>query len=103
MADGREFPATKDGVVFYGHTHKILVNEARAMRVAEVMNDFRTLQYYIAQFDADSSDEDYYEEGYEVLRECISQALVVLAALYDTSTLQSSGSGGEPERRQLQR
>ena len=80
-----------------------LVNDARAMRVAEVMNDFRTLQHLITQLEANPSADDYYEEGYQILRQCHTEAQAVLNSQYDTGALQASGSVGEQEKRQLQR
>ncbi|MCJ1481431.1 hypothetical protein MMC06_001589 [Schaereria dolodes] len=78
-------------------------NDARAMRVAEVMNDFRTLQHLITQLEANPSADDYYEEGYQILRQCHTEAQAVLNSQYDTGALQASGSVGEQEKRQLQR
>jgi len=79
------------------------VNEARAMRVAEIMNDFRNLQHYIAQVKADPLPEEYYEEGYAILRQCAADAQAVLTANYDSGHLQVPTNNGERERLQLQR
>jgi hypothetical protein len=79
------------------------VNEARAMRVAEIMNDFRNLQHYIAQIKANPSPEEYYEEGYAILRQCAADAQAVLTAHYDSGLLQVPTNNGECERLQLQR
>lgn len=79
------------------------VNEARAMRVAEIMNDFRNLQHYIAQIKAEPSPEEYYEEGYAILRQCLADAQAVLTAHYNSGALQVPTNNGECERRQLQR
>ena len=73
------------------------------MRVAEVMNDFRTLQHHITQLQASPQTSEYYEEGYVILRQCQSEAQAVLAAQYDTGFLQVPGGAGEQEKRQLQR
>ena len=79
------------------------VNEARAMRVAEIMNEFRNLQHYIAQIKANPSSEEYYEEGYAILRQCSADAQAVLAARYDSGSLQVPTNNGEREKLQLQR
>ncbi|MCJ1254044.1 hypothetical protein MMC24_001858 [Lignoscripta atroalba] len=78
------------------------LNDARAMRVAEVMNDFRTLQHYIMQLQTNTPASDYYEEGYTILRQCHAEAQAVLAAHFNESQ-QVPGSAGEQQRRQLQR
>ncbi|TKA62620.1 hypothetical protein B0A55_10338, partial [Friedmanniomyces simplex] len=40
------------------------VNQARAMRVAEIMNDYRNIQNFMAAIRASPSAEEYNEEGY---------------------------------------
>ncbi|KAI9813228.1 MAG: hypothetical protein M1827_004170 [Pycnora praestabilis] len=79
------------------------VNDARALRVAEIMSDFRTLQYYIAQYKANPSAEDYHEEGYAILRQCEAEAQSVLSADFNAGTSQSAPSNGEQEKTQLRR
>lgn len=73
------------------------------MRVAEIMNDFRNLQHYIAQIKANPLPEEYYEEGYAILRQCAADAQAVLAAQYDSGFLQVPTSNGEQQKVQLQR
>ena len=81
-----------------------LVNDFRAVRIAEIMNDFRTLQYYISQTKANPTrPEDYYEEGYMVLRQCISDGQAVLSSNFNAGDSTSSGANGEQEKAQLQR
>jgi hypothetical protein len=47
------------------------VNQYRTARVAELLSDFRTLQYYIAAAPCDPADmDDYYTEGWAALRQC---------------------------------
>lgn len=79
------------------------VNEARAMRVAEVMNDFQMLQQYIMQPQPNPSAEDSYGEGYETLRQCRAAALAVLSAQFEIDPSQVPNGSGEQEKRQLQR
>ncbi|KAH0564897.1 hypothetical protein GP486_001713 [Trichoglossum hirsutum] len=68
------------------------------------MNDFRTLQYYISQTKANPTcPEDYYEEGYMVLRQCISDGQAVLSSNFNASDSTTSGANGEREKAQLQR
>lgn len=47
------------------------VNMARAMRVAELMTDFRKLQHYMSSIRISPSAEDCHEEGFTVLRHCV--------------------------------
>jgi len=78
------------------------VNEARAMRIAEILSDFRHLQHYIANIRANPSAEDYYEEGYCVLRQCAEEAHALLAQPYECQGPEPDGDS-EREKDQLQR
>ncbi|KAF2458791.1 hypothetical protein BDY21DRAFT_211891 [Lineolata rhizophorae] len=79
------------------------LNDARALRVAEIMTDFRNLQHYIAAIRASPTAEEYYLEGYTILRACVAEAQALLAAPPFPET--GSGGGGtgdgEAEKRQL--
>ena len=79
------------------------VNEARAMRVAEVMNDFHLIQRRMSHFQATPSQDDYHEEAFVILRQCQAEARAVLAAPFQTELLQAPRGPDEAERRQLQR
>ncbi|MCJ1407243.1 hypothetical protein MMC19_001314 [Ptychographa xylographoides] len=79
------------------------LNDARAMRVAEVMNDFRTIQHRISQYRASPSQGEYHEAGFGILRQCHAEAQAVLATHFDAGSASSSGSSGEQTKRQLQR
>ena len=72
------------------------------MRIAEVMEDFRILQLQISQFDANPTPEEYYEIGYEVLRQCRSEAHSILTTHFESGSLHIPGSPGEREKQQLQ-
>lgn len=73
------------------------------MRVAEVMNDFQLLQRQITQNHPSPAADEYYEEGYAILRQCRADAQAVLSAPYDYDLLQVPSGPGEQEKRQLQR
>lgn len=67
-------------------------NEARALRVMEIMNDFRTLQVHITSLVTrpDSTPPDqaaYYLSGYVVLRQCTAEAQAILATHYNPGSL----------------
>ena len=86
-----------------GFTNRHTVNEARAMRVAEVINDFHLIQRRMAQYEATPSPEEFHEEGYEILRQCRAEALAVLATPFQNELLQVPRGPDEAEKRQLQR
>jgi len=72
------------------------------MRIAEILSDFRHLQHYIANIRANPSAEDYYEEGYCVLRQCAEEAQALLIQPYDCQGPEPDGDC-EQEKAQLQR
>ncbi|KAF5572504.1 uncharacterized protein FTJAE_1432 [Fusarium tjaetaba] len=73
------------------------LNEFRTMRVAEVLSDFRTLQYYIAAAPVDPEDTaDYYTEGWAALRQCALDGQHILECGADTSV--PTPPGGEQEQ-----
>ncbi|KAL8946814.1 MAG: hypothetical protein Q9222_006839 [Ikaeria aurantiellina] len=67
------------------------------------MTDFQILQRRIAEYAPNPPPEDYYEEGYEVLRQCRAEAQAVLVVPYPVDLSQVSSGLGEQEKRQLQR
>ncbi|KAI4645159.1 hypothetical protein J4E93_005959 [Alternaria ventricosa] len=76
------------------------LNDARAMRIAEIMTDFRNLQHYLVQLRATPTAEEYYLEGYSLLRQCTSEAQAILQTPFSGSA--STGSGDpEAEKQQL--
>lgn len=76
------------------------MNNARAMRVAEIMNDFRALQYHISRLQATPRQDEYYLEGYAWLRHSITEAQSVLAQQYAHDTQHPQGNA-EVEKRML--
>ncbi|OAL31593.1 hypothetical protein AYO22_01185 [Fonsecaea multimorphosa] len=77
------------------------LNEARAMRVMEIMNDFRTLQIHINSLITRSeanppNQESYYLDGYVVLRQCAAESQAVLAGHFNPGNL-GLQSGSIPE------
>jgi hypothetical protein len=75
-------------------------NETRAIRVAEIMTDFRNLQYYLATLQANPPPEDYYLEGYSLLRACVAEGQTVLTSSYHHTSQNPSGNV-ETEKAQL--
>lgn len=78
-------------------------NEARALRVMEIMNDFRTLQVQITSLvtrpDSNPPDQaSYYLSGYQLLRECNALAQAILATQYNPGSLGlGAGSSRVPD------
>jgi hypothetical protein len=77
------------------------VNEYRTARVAEILDDFRTLQYYIAAAPTSPiNSEDHYTEGWAALRQCAIDGQHILECAADTSV--PNASGGEEEQRRAE-
>lgn len=79
------------------------VNEARALRVVEIINDFRTLQIHIPQLKSEPPGGAEREEGYIVMSQCIAEAQQLLAAQFSPESAQHLSGNGEGEKIQLQR
>ncbi|RJE17685.1 hypothetical protein PHISCL_09980, partial [Aspergillus sclerotialis] len=81
------------------------LNQARALRLAELMNDYRTLLLHIPQQDVEAPPEDYWEEGYVVLRESLAAAQNLMSANYapSPSALLSGTNNEVAEMAELQR
>ncbi|OJJ61172.1 hypothetical protein ASPSYDRAFT_87725 [Aspergillus sydowii CBS 593.65] len=79
------------------------LNQARALRVAELMNDYRTLLLHISQLNVSVSAEDQAEDGYRVLRECLAAANALMASNYSPSPPPMNTSNEEAEKAQLRR
>ncbi|EHK16555.1 uncharacterized protein TRIVIDRAFT_41088 [Trichoderma virens Gv29-8] len=79
------------------------VNECRTARVAEVLADFRTLQYYIAAGPVEpENEEDYYTEGWAALRQCTVDGQYILDVAADTRVPAAQGGEEEQTRAELQ-
>lgn len=77
------------------------MNEFRTARVAEILDDFRTLQYYIAAAPTEpSNSEDHYTEGWAALRQCAIDGQHILECAADTSV--PTPDGGEEEQRKAE-
>ncbi|KAK2003301.1 hypothetical protein LX36DRAFT_707200 [Colletotrichum falcatum] len=77
-------------------------NEYRKMRVAEVLDDFRTLQYYITEAPTEPANgEDYWTEGWAALRQCSLDGQHILNCAADTTVPQASGGLAEQEKAEL--
>ncbi|KAK6080418.1 hypothetical protein SCUP515_03437 [Seiridium cupressi] len=78
------------------------VNEYRTARVAEILSDFRTLQYYIAAAPSEPpSTEDYYTEGWAALRQCALDGQHILNCAADTTVPETTGGEEEQVKAEL--
>ncbi|RYP77458.1 hypothetical protein DL769_003412 [Monosporascus sp. CRB-8-3] len=78
------------------------LNEFRTARVAEVLSDFRTLQYYIAAAPVDPTNlDDYYTEGWAALRQCALDGQHILNVSADVTVPQTAGGEEEQARAEL--
>jgi len=73
-------------------TSRLTDNHARAMRVAEVVSDYRNLQHYIAQINARPNAEEFYLEGYALIRACVADAQAVLTAPFSAGNADTGGN-----------
>lgn len=108
MSDGRMSARSSQATA---SANREAENEARALRVLEIMNDFRTLQVHITSLTtrAESSPPDqsvYYLDGYVVLRQCSAEAQAILATHYNPGNLgiePGQVSDSEKQKATLQR
>ncbi|KAH6610832.1 hypothetical protein Trco_000852 [Trichoderma cornu-damae] len=79
------------------------VNECRTARVAEVLADFRALQYFISAGPVEpENDEDYYTEGWATLRQCTIDGQHILDVAADTRVPTAQGGEEEQTKAELQ-
>ncbi|KAI1389915.1 uncharacterized protein F4822DRAFT_428256 [Hypoxylon trugodes] len=78
------------------------LNDYRTARVAEVLDEFRTTQYYISAVPSDPpNSEDYYTEGWAALRQCSLDGQHILNCAADTSVPQATGGDEEQAKAEL--
>jgi len=83
--------------------NEVTVNEQRTARVADLLSDFRTLQYYIAEAAVDPQDmDDYYTEGWAALRQCAIDGQHILNCAAETRVPRARGGPEEQEKAELQ-
>ncbi|KAI0913968.1 hypothetical protein F4823DRAFT_558551 [Ustulina deusta] len=78
------------------------LNDYRTARVAEVLSDFRTLQYYIAAAPTDPlHTEDYHTEGWAALRQCSLDGQHILNCAADVTVPHARGGEEEQTKAEL--
>lgn len=63
-----------------------VVNQARALRVAEIVTDYRNIQNQIASVRSNPSASEYNEVGFALLRRCELEARALLQQPFQAST-----------------
>ncbi|KAF2273125.1 uncharacterized protein EI97DRAFT_190397 [Westerdykella ornata] len=76
------------------------LNDARAIRITEIVTDFRHLQYFLSQLRPTPTAEEYYLEGYSLLRQCTSEAHSILTTPFSVSA-PAPGDDVERQKQQL--
>lgn len=80
----------------------VVVNDFRTARVAEVLSDFRSIQYFIAAAPVDPPNmDDYYTEGWATLRQSNMDGQRILNCGADTSVPEESGGAEERAKAEL--
>ncbi|KAF6218520.1 hypothetical protein HO133_005869 [Letharia lupina] len=79
------------------------LNEARALRVTEILQDYQNIQRRIVQFQANPPRDECNEIGYSSLRQCHTEARTLLNVPYPPEMLHPPSGPNEAEKRQLQR
>jgi hypothetical protein len=112
MADGRKTPASESGQRKQPHacsssgcrSNRALtmrtVNDARAVRIAEVIQDFRNLHIHLSQMNVTAPSHEHHLVGYEILRACVAEGQAVLVQPFASTN--TAASTPESQRRQLQ-
>lgn len=100
MADGRESASQGD---WSSMLNRATVNEARALRVTEILQDYQQIQRRISQYQANPPQDEYNEVGYSLLRQCHIEAHALLNLPYLSEMLHAPSGPNEAEKRQLQR
>ncbi|KAL1864890.1 hypothetical protein Daus18300_007457 [Diaporthe australafricana] len=78
------------------------LNEFRTIRVAEVLSDFQSIQYFIAAAPVDPPNmNDYYTEGWAALRQCNLDGQRILNCGADTSVPEANGGPDEQAKAEL--
>lgn len=92
MAVSRSSTLRRHRVYNFAPADKKTVNQMRASRIAQVMEDFRGLQHHIAQVKYVHSEHEKDGEGYKLLRECTNEGRDILKAPFSASSEPPQGN-----------
>ncbi|KAF9891107.1 hypothetical protein FE257_005043 [Aspergillus nanangensis] len=79
------------------------LNQARALRVAEIINDYRTLLVHISQQNVQVPGAEINEDGYRVIRECLAASQTLMSSNYSAAIPPAHGNNEETEKAELRR
>ena len=79
------------------------VNEARALRITELLRDYQTIQTRIAAYSAAPPSGDQNEIGFTTLRQCQNEARTLLNKPYSSEMAHPPTGSDENAKKQLQR
>lgn len=79
------------------------LNDARAMRIAEVVTDYQQIQNAILQYQPNLSQAPASSTGNVILRQCLAEANALLAAPFAGGDVAMPASPGEDTKKNLQR
>lgn len=79
------------------------LNDARAMRIAEVLDDYRQFQSAIAAYQANLNQITEGTTGHTVLRQCLVEAAALLNIPFTGGNISMPVSPGEGTKKSLQR
>ncbi|KAI1492518.1 hypothetical protein F5X96DRAFT_370839 [Biscogniauxia mediterranea] len=78
------------------------LNEYRRARVAQILYDFRNIQYYIANAPSNPpNNDDYHTRGWAALRQCAIDGQHILDCAADVTVPQSNGGEEEQAKAEL--
>lgn len=81
----------------------IIVNDQRTARIADLLSDFRTIQYFIAAASTEPPQvDDHYTEGWAALRQCSLDGQHILNCAADTRVPSTCGGPEEQAKAELQ-
>lgn len=81
----------------------VAVNQARALRVAELINDYRTLLMHISQQNVQVPADEFNEEGYKVIRDGLAAAQALMSSNYNPCATPAHAGNVEVEKAELRR
>ncbi|OJK05165.1 hypothetical protein ASPACDRAFT_110438 [Aspergillus aculeatus ATCC 16872] len=79
------------------------LNQARALRVAEIINDYRTLLMHISQQNVQAPADEFNEEGYKVIRDGLAAAQALMSSNYNPCATPAHAGNVEVEKAELRR
>ena len=103
MADGCKIPVRYLHQLQGTNLRLTTVNNARALRLTEILRDYQTIQTKIAAYQATPPNGDQNEMGFVALKSCQNESRALLNKPYPPEMLHPPTASDEAAKRQLQR